>query len=101
LSNDELLVSVRQQSKINFLKFNKINQEYVENDDVSEYNIKSRKNEKSHKFNPEFKYQKINDLNIENSNVFRHITQNSYLPNEFLILDNNNSIKLYNLELNE
>jgi len=101
LNNDELLVSVRHQTKINFLKFNKIKQEYIEEDNISEYDVKPSKNKKSRPLNPEFKYHKINELNLENNNYFRHIAQNSYLPNEFLVLDNNNSIKLYNLELNE
>ncbi|ORX55337.1 hypothetical protein BCR36DRAFT_402948 [Piromyces finnis] len=95
INTDEFLLSVRQQSKIKILKFCPNNTQIDDdiNEEISENNKNSNK--------PDFKYQNIKELELDNYKYFCHITQNSYIPDEFLTLDNNNSVNLYNLELDE
>jgi len=99
ISDEEFLLSVRRQSKINFVKFRK-NTTQIDNTDIEDES-NDKKETKNYHLNPDFKYQNIQELSLSNDHNFRHITQNSYIPNEFLILESDNSVKLYNLELDE
>jgi len=82
----------------------KVNEdEYIEDvsdtEDEEEEDKDTSKKWKKHKLKPTFKYQKVKIL--KNTCYNRHISQNSYISHEYLILDNNNTIKLYNLAANK
>lgn len=105
-------MAVRHSYDINFIKLNRINSiknnsnlnEKIENENKEESDIEVNQasNSSKKKYNelkPEFKFQKVE--NMKNDCYIRYISHNEYLQNEFLILDNNNSIKLYDLNLNK